>query len=140
MMSQQLDWTQQLGDAVLAQQADVMDAIQRLRTKAQANGKLESTKEQKVEVTQQADKQVIVIEPASPETYLCALLRSGGGLRHVALSGVPGVLLSAGPVLWGRGRALRAVLPGARASPLATRFGTMSTGGMATSMSTSTGM
>jgi len=68
MMSQQLDWTQQLGDAVLAQQADVMDAIQRLRTKAQANGKLESTREQKVEVTQQADKQVIVIEPASPET------------------------------------------------------------------------
>ena len=44
----------QLGDAVLAQQADVMDAIQRLRTKAQANGKLETTKEQKVEVTQRA--------------------------------------------------------------------------------------
>jgi hypothetical protein len=40
MMNTQLDWTQQLGDAVLAQQADVMDAIQRLRTKAQANGKL----------------------------------------------------------------------------------------------------
>jgi hypothetical protein len=67
MMNTQLDWTQQLGDAVLAQQSDVMDAIQRLRTKAQANGKLETTKEQKVEVTQQADKQVIVIEPASPE-------------------------------------------------------------------------
>ena len=45
-----------------------MDAIQRLRTKAQANGKLETTEEQTVEVTQQADKQVIVIEPASPET------------------------------------------------------------------------
>jgi uncharacterized membrane protein YgcG len=67
MMSTQLDWTQQLGDAVLAQQADVMDAIQRLRTKAQANGKLETTKEQKVEVTEQAGKQVIVIEPASPD-------------------------------------------------------------------------
>src|SRR5262249_54014781 len=37
MMSQRLDWTQKLGDAVLAQQADVMDAIQRLRAKAQAN-------------------------------------------------------------------------------------------------------
>ena len=43
MMSQQLDWTQKLGDAVLAQQADVMDAIQRLRSRARANGKLEST-------------------------------------------------------------------------------------------------
>src|SRR5215472_9491627 len=40
MMSSQLDWTQKLGDAVLAQQADVMDAIQRLRAKADANDKL----------------------------------------------------------------------------------------------------
>ena len=31
MMNNKLDWTQQLGDAVLAQQPDVMDAIQRLR-------------------------------------------------------------------------------------------------------------
>src|SRR6478672_9489011 len=30
-MSSKLDWTQKLGDAVLAQQADVMDAVQRLR-------------------------------------------------------------------------------------------------------------
>ena len=34
MMSTQLDWTQKLGDAVLAQQPDVMDAVQRLRNKA----------------------------------------------------------------------------------------------------------
>lgn len=68
MMSAQLDWTQKLGDAVLAQQPDVMDAIQRLRLKAQANNKLTSTKEQTVSVTQQQDKQVIVIEPAVPDT------------------------------------------------------------------------
>src|SRR5579863_9496115 len=37
MMSDKLDWTKNLGDAVLAQQADVMDAIQRLRTKAYDN-------------------------------------------------------------------------------------------------------
>ena len=42
MMNSKLDWTQKLGDAVLAQQPDVMDAIQRLRTKAQANKKLNS--------------------------------------------------------------------------------------------------
>ena len=40
MMSSKLAWTQKLGDAVLAQQTDVMDAVQRLRTKAQANNKL----------------------------------------------------------------------------------------------------
>ena len=34
MMSDKLDWTQKLGDAVLAQQPDVMDAVQRLRQKA----------------------------------------------------------------------------------------------------------
>ena len=44
-----------------------MDAIQRLRGQAQANGKLETTKQQKVTVSQEANKQVIEIEPASPE-------------------------------------------------------------------------
>ena len=55
------------GDAVLAQQADLMDAIQRLRSQAQSNGKLKTTKQQKVTVNQEANKQVIEIEPASPE-------------------------------------------------------------------------
>src|SRR5215831_8664390 len=68
MMNGDLDWLEKLGDAVLAQQADVMDAIQRLRSKAQANGKLTTTEQQTVTTTQQADKQVIVIEPTSPES------------------------------------------------------------------------
>ena len=71
MMSQQLDWTQKLGDAVLAQQTDVMDAIQRLRTRARANGKLESSKQQTVTVKTEDQKQYIAIEPASPtELYV----------------------------------------------------------------------
>ena len=68
MMSTKLDWTQKLGDAFLAQQADVMDAIQRLRAKAQANNKLTSTKEQKVTVRQEQNRQVIAIEPTEPDT------------------------------------------------------------------------
>jgi uncharacterized membrane protein YgcG len=68
MMSTQLDWTQKLGDTVLAQQADVMDAVQRLRQRAQANNKLQTTKEQKVTVTQNAGKQYIAIEPAVENT------------------------------------------------------------------------
>ena len=67
MMSSKLDWTQKLGDAVVAQQPDVMDAIQRLRTKAQANNKLQSTKEQKVTVQQVQNRQVIAIEPTDPD-------------------------------------------------------------------------
>jgi len=67
MMSEKLDWSKGLGDAVLAQQADVMDAIQRLRSKAQANNKLTTTKQQKVSVQQQETRQAIVIEPAVPD-------------------------------------------------------------------------
>ena len=57
MMADQLDWTQKLGDAVLAQQPELMDAIQRLRGRAQANGKLQSTKEQTVTVKSAAPAQ-----------------------------------------------------------------------------------
>ncbi len=68
MMSEKLGWTQDLGDAVLAQQTDVMDAVQRLRSKAWENKKLSSTKEQKVDVQQQQGRDVITIEPTDPET------------------------------------------------------------------------
>src|SRR5262249_8610250 len=66
MMADQLDWTQKLGDAMLAQQVDVMDAIQRLRESARANGKLETTKQQTVTVKTEDQKQYIAIEPSSP--------------------------------------------------------------------------
>lgn len=68
MMSDKIDWTKNLGDAVLAQQADVMDAIQRLRSKAYDNKKLVTTKQQKVSVQTQESKQVVVIEQADPNT------------------------------------------------------------------------
>jgi hypothetical protein len=68
MMSTKLDWTQKLGDAVVAQQSDVMDAIQRLRARAQENNKLTSTKQQTVTVGQVEGKQVIAIEPTEPDT------------------------------------------------------------------------
>ena len=63
MMSDDLDWTQALGAAVGAQQADVMDAVQQARAQAQAAGNLETTKEQKVVVEQS----VVKIVPADPE-------------------------------------------------------------------------
>ena len=67
-MSGKLDWTKSLGDAMLAQQTDVMDAIQRLREKAMANNKLSSNKQQKVTVMQQEGEQAIVIEPTDPNS------------------------------------------------------------------------
>lgn len=68
MMSDKIDWTKNLGDAVLAQQPDVMDAIQRLRAKAQARNKLVTNKQQKVSVQKQDNRDVIVIEQAQPDT------------------------------------------------------------------------
>ena len=62
-MSDKLDWTQKLGDAFLEQQKEVMDAVQRLRAKAQAAGNLQTTEQQKVIV----EEKVIKIEPASPQ-------------------------------------------------------------------------
>ena len=63
MMSEQLEWTQKLGDAFLEQQKPVMDTIQSLRAKAQAAGNLKTTKEQTVIV----EEKIIKIEPASPQ-------------------------------------------------------------------------
>jgi len=63
MMSDKLEWAQKLGDAFLSQQKDVMNTVQKLRAKAQAQGSLKSTSEQKVIV----QEKTIVIEPASPQ-------------------------------------------------------------------------
>jgi len=67
-MSDKLDWTQKLGDAVLAQQTDVTDSIQRLRARADANDKLKTTKQQKVTKKSEGGKQYITIEPTDPQT------------------------------------------------------------------------
>ena len=44
-----IQWTTDLGNAFLAQQSDVMDAVQRMRKKAQDKGTLKTTEQQKVE-------------------------------------------------------------------------------------------
>lgn len=62
MMSDKMDWTQRLGNAFLARQADVMDTIQRLRAKAYAAGNLNNTDQQKVVV----QGEIIKLEPVDP--------------------------------------------------------------------------
>lgn len=62
-MSENLDWTQDLGDAMLSQQDEVMDAVQRLRNDAQDAGTLQSTEQQRVET----EGDTIVVQPADPE-------------------------------------------------------------------------
>ena len=63
MMSDMPDWTQQLGRAFLANQQQVMDTVQMLRSRAQAAGYLRSSEQQTV-IDQGG---VIDIEPARPQ-------------------------------------------------------------------------
>lgn len=63
MMSNQLDWTTQLGQAVSQSQSAVMAAVQRVRAQAQAAGNLQSNDKQTV--TSQSS--TIIIEPANPQ-------------------------------------------------------------------------
>jgi uncharacterized protein DUF3300 len=58
-----LDWTQRLGDAVLDQQADVLDAIQQARNEAVAAGYLKSDDKQVIS----QEKETVVIQSANPE-------------------------------------------------------------------------
>ncbi len=68
MMGDKPDWVQQLGDAFLAQPEDVMDTVQGLRKRANDEGNLETTEQQKVIIEEPAPEQtVIVIEPADPQ-------------------------------------------------------------------------
>ena len=62
-----IKWTADLGNAFLAQQNDVMDAVQRMRVKAQQAGKLQSSEQQKVETRTVESKTVVVIEPSKPD-------------------------------------------------------------------------
>jgi hypothetical protein len=60
MMDYRLDWTQNLGNAFLAQQGDVMDSVQRLRHRAQAAKHLATTPQEVVS----SQGSSILIEPA----------------------------------------------------------------------------
>lgn len=63
MMSNDLDWTSALGEAVVADQGAVLEGVQSFRRRAQAAGNLKSDDKQVVKVEQE----IIIIEPANPE-------------------------------------------------------------------------
>jgi hypothetical protein len=66
-LADDIKWTTDLGNAFLAQQSDVMDAIQRMRAKAKDKGNLKSSEQMKVETKTVESKQVIIIQQANPE-------------------------------------------------------------------------
>jgi hypothetical protein len=66
-LADDIQWTTDLGNAFLAQQGDVMDAVQRMRKKAQEKGNLKSSEQMKVETKVVESKSVIVVEQSNPQ-------------------------------------------------------------------------
>ena len=96
MMSADLDWTSALGEAVVADQGAVLEAIQSFRRRAQAAGNLKSDAKQVVKV----EKEIIIIVPADPQVIYVpqynpatvVVVRRGAGLRLLP-DALPVVLL-----------------------------------------------
>ena len=68
-LSQDTSWTTQLGNAFLVNQSDVMQAVQRMRQRAEQKGKLQSTPQETVSTQNENGQQVITIEPANPDMW-----------------------------------------------------------------------
>ena len=66
-LTSNIRWTTDLGNAFLAQQQDVMAAVQRLRAQAQANGKLNSNQYDTVTTATDNGQSAIQIMPANPD-------------------------------------------------------------------------
>ena len=66
-LADDVQWATELGNAFLAQQSDVMDAVQRMRAKARGNGALQSNEQQKVDTLVIEQKTVIVVEQTNPQ-------------------------------------------------------------------------
>ena len=66
-MAVNIDWTETLGNAMLVQSEDLLDAVQTQRQRATESGALTSGDEQTVEVTQEDGDQTIIIQPTDPD-------------------------------------------------------------------------
>jgi hypothetical protein len=73
LLSTDVQWTTDLGNAFLAQQTDVMTAVQRMRSSAMANGQLATTQQQVVTTDTQDGQSAIEIQPANPQVIYAAI-------------------------------------------------------------------
>ena len=111
-MNAELPWTMELGEAFLAQDKDLMDAIQTMRAKAQSFGTLKTSPQQVVIVTnivieKTVEQQVVVvtntivqIQPANPQviyvpTYTPAVVYAPPPPSYPGLTFAAGVAVGA---------------------------------------------
>jgi len=67
LLTRDVGWTTDLGNAFLVQQADVMASVQRMRARAQSNGALQTTPQQTVTAQVDNGQSAIAIQPANPQ-------------------------------------------------------------------------
>ena len=157
-LGQDPPWVQRLGDAFLAQPDDVMDAIQRLRHKAQGAGNLASNEYQKVSVQPAAPaaqaapepsmgsvesypapvSETIIIESADPETVYVPSYDPNTAYGQWDYPSYPPSYYPPPQSYYPMGGALATGLMWASVSPWPIRCGATPTGTTATSTSTST--
>src|SRR5688572_9467330 len=118
-LSDDIQWTTELGNAFLAQQSDVMNAVQRMRKKAESTGALESNEHQKVETETVNNENVIVIEQANPEvvyvpSYNPAAVYGVAAYPYPSIYYPPytGGVVAASAISWGVGLAMGAAWGG----------------------------
>ena len=112
-MNENLDWTNELGEAFIEQPNDVADVIQDLRALAQKSGALTTTPQQTVTTSQVNNRDVIVIEPSAPDqiyvpTYTEAVYNPVGsavaaGLLTFGTAVAVGAIVNNSSWNWGTG-------------------------------------
>jgi hypothetical protein len=119
MLDQNLDWTTALGNAFLAQQVDVMAAVQRMRAKAQDSGKLESNAQQQVQNTTVDGQPTIVVQSADPQVIYVPTYESASVYGpapeyypYPSMYYPTGAAVAAGVVSFGLGIAVGAIFNG----------------------------
>jgi hypothetical protein len=75
LLANHIGWTTDLGNAFLAQQADVMSAVQRMRAEARVKGRLATTPQQVVTVNAEGGENAIAIAPADPQVIYVPIYR-----------------------------------------------------------------
>jgi hypothetical protein len=120
-LDQNITWTSDLGNAFLAQQQDVMDAIQRMRKSASDRGALQTTPQQTVSTTSANGQTYVEIQPAStqvvyvPEYNPAAVWGPAPDYYPYPAVYYPpytGAYIAAGAITFGVGVAVGAILAG----------------------------
>src|SRR5262249_40095740 len=85
MMNADIDWTARLGNAVLSQRGEVMEAVQRMRKLAYDKGNLKTTPQQKLEVQSGTSTQTAAAAAPSGTSAQTTTVQSGSSTQTITV-------------------------------------------------------